>query len=78
MEPGAVMVIIAEYVPIGLHWPGILLPLVLAWYILTELGSVLENAVKMGASVPEWLVKMLKASVELTVIAGEKTVQTEE
>ena len=74
----AVMVMIVEYIPIGLQWPGILLPLVLAWYILTELGSVLENAVKMGASVPEWLVKMLKASVELTDIAGEKTVQTEE
>lgn len=74
----AVMVMIVEYVPIGLQWPGILLPLVLAWYILTELGSILENAVSMGAGVPAWLVKMLKASVELTDMAGEKAAGTEE
>ena len=74
----AVMVMIVEYVPIGLQWPGILLPLVLAWYILTELGSILENAVRMGANVPDWLVKMLKASVELTDKAAENAVKTEE
>ena len=74
----AVMVMIVEYVPIGLQWPGILLPLVLAWYILTELGSILENAVRMGANVPAWLVKMLKASVELTDKAAENAVKTEE
>lgn len=74
----AVMVMIVEYVPIGLQWPGILLPLVLAWYILTELGSVLENAVRMGASVPAWLVKMLKASVELTDKTAETALQSEE
>ena len=35
-------------------------PLVLLWYIITELGSILENAGKMGAPLPEWLKKMLK------------------
>lgn len=74
----AVMVMIVEYVPIGLQWPGILLPLVLAWYILTELGSILENAVKMGAKVPAWLVQLLKASVELTDAAAETAVSTED
>ena len=34
--------------------------MVLAWYIITELGSILENAYKLGAPVPEWLLKMLK------------------
>lgn len=38
----------------GFDNPGVFLPLVLAWYIVTELGSVLENAVKMGANVPHW------------------------
>lgn len=61
----AVMVVMVEYVPIGLEWPGVLLPLVLAWYILTELGSILENAVELGASVPGWLVKLLKTGVKL-------------
>ena len=66
-----IMVVIVEYVPIGLQWPGVLLPLVLAWYIITELGSILENAVKMGANVPTWLVKLLKASANLVEAAGE-------
>ena len=30
-------------------------PIVLLWYIITELGSIIENAVKLGALVPEWL-----------------------
>ena len=47
-----IMVLIAQYIPIGIQWPGIILPLVLAWYIITELGSILENAVKLGANVP--------------------------
>lgn len=66
-----IMVIIVEYVPIGIQWPGIILPLVLAWYIITELGSILENAVKMGANVPSWLVKLLKASANLVEAAGD-------
>lgn len=72
-----IMVIIVEYVPIGLQWPGIILPLVLAWYIVTELGSILENAVKMGANVPAWLVKLLKASVKLVDAAGDVAVDAE-
>ena len=72
-----IMVVIVEYVPIGLQWPGLLMPLVLAWYIITELGSILENAVKMGANVPAWLVGMLKASANLVESAGEKAAGAE-
>ena len=43
----------------------ILLPLVLAWYILTELGSIAENAALMGAPVPAWLVRVLKVGRQL-------------
>ena len=67
-----IMVLIAAYIPIGIQWPGIILPLVLAWYIITELGSILENAVKMGANVPGWLVKLLKASANIVEAAGEQ------
>ena len=35
-------------------------PIVLLWYIITELGSILENAGKLGAPLPAWLKKMLK------------------
>ena len=67
-----IMVIIAAYIPIGIQWPGIIMPLVLAWYIITELGSILENAVKMGANVPDWLIKLLKASANIVQAAGQQ------
>ena len=46
--------------------------LVLVWYILTELGSILENAAAMGAPVPEFLIRIL-ANAKDTVedAAGE-------
>lgn len=68
-----IMAVICEHLPIGIAWTSIVLPLVLAWYIVTELGSILENAVKMGAVVPEWLIKLLKISVNAIDKIGEKT-----
>lgn len=58
---------------IGSGWAGLVLPLVLAWYIITELGSVLENAVKLGAKVPGWLVKLLRSGQQALEEAGEKS-----
>lgn len=68
----ACLALVAVNIP-GLHmpWPGLIYPVVLAWYILTELGSVLENSVKMGAKYPEWLAKGLKISTEQIAKAGE-------
>lgn len=66
-----IMAVICANIPIGIEWPVLVLPLVLAWYIITELGSILENAVKMGAPVPEWLVKLMKASLHMVDGAGE-------
>ena len=34
-------------------------PVVLLWYIITELGSIAENAGKLGAPIPSWLKKAL-------------------
>lgn len=73
-----IIFIVAEHIPLGIQWPGIVLPLVLAWYILTELGSILENAVKMGASVPEWLVKLLKVGKDAVDNAGGSFQEQEE
>ena len=42
-----------------IQYPGLVCPVVLVWYIVTELGSITENAVQMGAPVPGWLVKLL-------------------
>lgn len=69
----AVMVVIVEHVPIGIQWPGLILPMVLAWYIITELGSILENAVAMGAPVPGWLIRLLKVSANIVESAGDLT-----
>lgn len=50
------------------HLPGLeldyttlVLPMILVWYIFTELGSIAENATAMGAPVPGWLTKLLAA-----------------
>lgn len=40
-------------------------PIVLLWYIITELGSIIENAGKLGAPVPEWLKSSLKDYKEI-------------
>lgn len=66
-----VLVLICEHLPLGIDWPAIILPLVLAWYIITELGSILENAVKLGAAVPSWLTKLLKASLKAVEAVGD-------
>lgn len=54
------------------HLPGLeldyttlVLPMILVWYIFTELGSVAENATDMGAPVPVWLTKLLAAGKQL-------------
>lgn len=66
-----VMSIICANIPVEMTWPVLILPLVLAWYILTELGSILENAVKMGAPIPAWLIKLLKVGVNVIDRKGE-------
>ena len=45
---------------IGIEVGPIVTPVVLLWYIITELGSIIENAGLLGAPVPEWLKKSLK------------------
>lgn len=52
-------------------YSGLICPVVLVWYIVTELGSITENAVQMGAPVPGWLVKLLAAGKSAVDAAGE-------
>lgn len=69
-----IIAVIGDHLPLGFSWPGLLMPLVLAWYIITELGSILENAVKMGANVPSWLTKALKISLKAVEDVAETAV----
>ena len=52
-------VAVANLPGLGLEVNGVVLPVVLVWYIFTELGSIAENAAAMGAPVPGCLVKIL-------------------
>ena len=45
---------------IGIELTALCTPIVLLWYIITELGSIIENAGKLGAKIPKWLQKSLK------------------
>ena len=50
----------------------LLCPVVLVWYILTELGSIIENAGKMGAQVPPFLTKAIALFKGTVDAAGDK------
>ncbi len=39
----------------------LLCPMVIMWYVLTEAGSIVENAGALGAPVPGWLKKAIAA-----------------
>ena len=50
-----------------LPYAALACPLVVTWYVLTELGSILENSGKLGGPQPVWFqkaVSMLKTTVE--------------
>ena len=47
-----------------------LCPLAVVWYLLTEAGSIMENAGEMGAPVPGWLKRAVGALRE-KVESGE-------
>ena len=59
-------------VELPVEYSGLVCPVVLVWYIVTELGSITENAVAMGAPVPRWLVKLLAMGKSAVDGAGEK------
>ncbi len=66
-----VIYLVGEQLGLGLRWSGLLLPLILSWYSLTEAGSILENTVKLGAKIPSWLIKILKISLKSINAAGQ-------
>lgn len=57
---------------LSFEWPCPVLALVLMWYCLTEVGSILENAGKMGAPIPEWFAATLDAGLHIVDSKGEE------
>lgn len=51
----------------------LLCPLVVIWYILTEAGSIIENAGALGAPIPAWLTKAIAALQNKVDEAGDTT-----
>lgn len=56
------------------EWPMAIFPIVTMWYIITEIGSIIENAIKMGAPIPAWLPKLLDATLKQMDAAGDAAV----
>ena len=65
--------VIADNLPVALPFEFSVLfcPLVVVWYILTEMGSILEHAVSMGGPVPGWLRRILALTMDAVNDAGE-------
>lgn len=59
-------------VALPVEYTGLVCPVVLVWYIVTELGSMVENAAAMGAPVPKWLKKLLALGKDAVNAAGDK------
>ena len=55
-----------------LEYHTFVLPLVALWYAFTEMGSLIENAGKLGAPVPKWLSKGIKVLCSKVDVKGEQ------
>lgn len=65
--------VLVETIPgVTISIPAVVLPIVLCWYIFTELGSMAENATQMGAKVPQWLVHLLAAGRDAVEKSAEE------
>lgn len=70
-----VIMVICDSLPndvLPFDWPMPIFPMVTIWYILTELGSIVENAIEMGANVPAWLPKLLNATAHVVENVGKE------
>ena len=72
MADGVLGTVLEQLPSLPIQYSVLILPMVLVWYILTELGSILENATAMGAPVPEFLVNTLSAVKEKVEDTAEK------
>ena len=57
-----------------LPYRALLCPIVLSWYVLTEMGSILENAGQLGAPLPGFLVRWIAVLRKQVDKAGDAAV----
>ena len=57
---------------ISVDYGCVITPIVAAWYIFTELGSVIENAAKLGAPMPDFLKKLVSGLRDAADDAGDR------
>lgn len=75
-----VMITVCKSLPndvLAIEWPVVIFPMVTIWYILTEIGSIIENAIAMGAPVPAWLPKIIDATKHVVDVAGGQATENE-
>lgn len=72
-----IMILVSEHLTydvLPFEWPVVLFPIMTTWYIITEAGSIIENAIKMGARIPAWLPKILDATLKTVDAVGEAAI----
>lgn len=50
----------------------VITPVVALWYVFTELGSIMENADKLGAPLPKFLIRIIENARTATEKKGEE------
>ena len=61
MADGVLGVAVENLPVLGIQYTVLILPVVLVWYIVTELGSITENAGALGAPIPDFLRAAIKS-----------------
>ncbi len=75
------VVIAGTGIQLGFDISSLITPIVLTWYILTELGSIIENCGKLGAPIPKWFkqyVDKAKNTIDAQKNAATDTTDPEE
>lgn len=76
----ALIALLIQTMPNGsieFSYTAILCPVVIAWYTVTELGSIAENAGKMGAPLPSFLRNGLEVLNSTIEAAGENSIDND-